>query len=40
MFVYMVAALKIPDPLLKIGALSDAGLPVASCGFELDEDYL
>jgi len=40
MFAYMVAASKIPDPLLEIGALSDAGLPVASCGFELDEDSL
>jgi len=38
MFAYRVAASKIPDPLPEIGALSDAGLPIASCGFELDED--
>jgi len=40
MFAYMVAASKIPNPLLEIGALSDVDLPVASCGFELDEDSL
>ena len=36
----MVGAVKRPDPLLEIGALSDAGLPIASCGSELDEDSL
>ena len=36
----MVGAVKRPDPLLEIGALSDASLPVASCGSELDEDSL
>ena len=36
----MVAASKGLGPLLEIGALSDAGLLVASCGFELDEDSL
>ena len=40
MFAYMVGVIKRPDPLLEIGTLSDAGLPVASCGFELDEDSL
>ena len=40
MFAYMVGAVKRPDPLLEIGALSDAGLPIASCGSELDEDSL
>jgi len=40
MFAYMVADLKRPDPLLEIGALSDASLPVASSGFEIDEDSL
>ena len=34
----MVATSKMHDPLLEIGALSDADLPVASCSFELDED--
>ena len=36
----MVGAVKRPDPLLESGALIDAGLPVASCGSELDEDFL
>ena len=36
----MVGAIERPDPLLEIGALSDAGLLVASCGSELDEDSL
>ncbi len=36
----MVAASKIPNPLLEIGILSDVDLPVASCGSELDEDSL
>ena len=40
MFAYMVGAVKRPDPLLEIGALSDAGLPVASCSSDLDEDSL
>jgi len=39
-FSYMVATSKIPVPLLEIGALSDADLPIASYGFELDEDSL
>ena len=38
MFAYMVGAVKRPDPLLEIGALSDVGQPVASYGSELDED--
>ena len=40
MFAYMVAASKRPDPLLEIGALSDADQPIASCGSELDEHSL
>ena len=36
----MVAASKRLGPLLEIGALSDAGRPIASCGSELDEDSL
>ena len=36
----MVAASKIPDPLLEIGIMSDVDLPISSCGFELDEDSL
>ena len=36
----MVGAVKRLDPLLEIGALSYVGLPVASCGYELDEDSL
>jgi len=36
----MVAASKIPDPLLEIGILSNVDLPIASCNFELDEDSL
>ena len=36
MFAYMVAASRIPDPLLEICALNDVGLPIASCDFELD----
>ncbi len=40
MFAYMVVAVKIPDPLLEIGARSDAGLLVASCSSQLDEDSL
>lgn len=39
MFAYMVAASRIPNPLIEIGALNDVGLPIASCDFELDEDY-
>jgi len=40
MFVYMVAASKLHDPLLEIGILSDVDLPIPSCGFELDEDSI
>jgi len=40
MFAYVVAASKRPDPFLEIGALSDAGLPIASCSSKLDEDSL
>ena len=36
----MVGVVKRSDPLLEIGALSDAGLPVASCDSELGEDSL
>jgi len=34
MFAYMVAASKIPAPILEIGVLSDVDLPIASCGFD------
>ena len=40
MFAYMVGAVKRPDPLLEIGALSDVGLPISSCDSNLDEDSL
>ena len=40
MFAYMVAASRVPNPLLEICALNDVGLPIASCDFELDGDYL
>ena len=36
----MVAASKIPDPLLEIGVPNYVDLLIASCSFELDEDSL
>ena len=40
MFAYMVVAVGIPDPLLEMCALNNAGMSVTLFDSELDGDYL
>jgi len=36
----MVAASRIPNPLLEICDINNVGLPVASCDSQFDGDYI